>query len=111
MDEEKMDHASDAAPSPDLPEASAVQPENTKEDAAQSPTTSNPDELPATPGAGPDEGEMVTGFKLAVIMIAITMAAFLMLLDVSIVATVRASAVGHEFEVVLIAVGGSTDHE
>jgi nucleoside permease NupC len=91
-----------------IDQGSAIQPEHVKEDAAQLQTTDNPDESPATT-VDTDEGGNVTGLKLAVIIIAITMAGFLVLLDTSIVATVSTSAVVHRF--VLMTIGSSTDHE
>jgi hypothetical protein len=88
MEDEKLDHAEDRAPTPESP---SPQPEKTLDAAAPSPNPGIPEQDPVTAGTMTNEEEWVTGLKLAVIVAAITMAAFLMLLDVSIVATVSPS--------------------
>jgi hypothetical protein len=46
-----------------------------------------------TTEAGDEENKYVTGFKLVIVIIAVTMAAFLMLLDTSIISTVSQHSV------------------
>jgi hypothetical protein len=84
MEDEKLDHAELGAPTPESP---TVQPEKTL-DEAQPPSQDIATQDPTTARTETNEEEWVTGLKLAVIVAAITMAAFLMLLDVSIVAAV-----------------------
>lgn len=84
MEDEKRPRTEDGAP---LPESPAVQPEKAFEE-AHLPTSEPPEQDQAMTGQETKEEEWVTGLKLGVIVAAITMAAFLMLLDVSIVATV-----------------------
>jgi hypothetical protein len=81
MELEKSNQAFDGVFQPsDLQESDVInQPESTTED-LQSPAVNNP--------ADTEEEEWVTGLRLVVIVAALTMAAFLMLLDTSIVATV-----------------------
>lgn len=89
MDDEKLNHARDetSTPTSDVSGSPAVLPQIIdKETQPSSPDSS--DNAQAVPEPKAEEEEWVTGFKLAVIVAAVTMAAFLMLLDVSIVATV-----------------------
>jgi hypothetical protein len=60
-----------------------------------SPIIDNPDPHSAATRTDTDEGEWVSGIKLAVIIVALTTAAFLMLLDTSIVTTVSSSSCVH----------------
>ncbi|KAE9370273.1 putative MFS multidrug transporter [Stipitochalara longipes BDJ] len=83
MEDEKASHRDDAASVPESPE---VQPQKAV-DEAQSSSTEPPEQAPATTVTETQQEEWVTGLKLGVIVAAISMAAFLMLLDVSIVAT------------------------
>jgi hypothetical protein len=61
----------------------------------QSPIIDNPDQHSAATRTDTDEGEWVFGIKLDVIIVALTTAAFLMLLDTSVVITVSASSCLH----------------
>ena len=72
-------------PSPDASsEKAETEPQKQLQDAA-------PEDKPAeaSAGQGAQEEEFITGFKLAIVLVAVTLVAFLMLLDTSIVATVR----------------------
>ena len=84
MEDEKLDHAELGTP---IPESPTVQPEKTL-DEAQPPSQEIVIQDHTTARTETNEEEWVTGLKLAVIVAAITTAAFLMLLDVSIVAAV-----------------------
>ena len=86
MEDEKQNQSEDGAPIPTSKESESPAVELIDKD-TQSPPKS-PAQDPAPVAAETDKMEWVTGLKLAVIIAAITMAAFLMLLDVSIVATV-----------------------
>ena len=88
MEDEKINHLSDEGSINGNP---TIQPESTSKD-TQLPNPETAEHDPATTGIETEEPEWVTGFKLALIISAITMAAFLMLLDVSIVAAVRPSS-------------------
>jgi nucleoside permease NupC len=88
MEDEKENNGEHEAPRPESP---AVQPEKTL-DEAHSPTSQPTEQDTTTNEIETNEKEWVTGLKLAVIVAAITMASFLMLLDVSIVATVSPSS-------------------
>jgi hypothetical protein len=81
MELEKSNHAFDKIFQPsDLQESDVTnQLESTTED-LHSPAINNP--------ADTEDGEWVTGLRLVVIVAALTMTAFLMLLDTSIVSTV-----------------------
>lgn len=89
MDDEKLNHAGDetSTPTSNLSRSPAVLPQIIDKEAQPS-SSESPDDAQAVPEPKAEEEEWVTGFKLAVIVAAVTMAAFLMLLDVSIVATV-----------------------
>jgi hypothetical protein len=85
LDDEKLSDIEKApVPTGDAPEILAVQPEPSTDNSGVEPAAASTD-------AETEEQEWVTGLKLAVIVAAISMAAFLMLLDVSIVATVSPS--------------------
>jgi hypothetical protein len=95
MEEEKLNHSSGGVSQVfDVREDQVTQQEAVTED-FQMPTSNNPDQSPAATKIDTDEGEWVTGIKLGVIISAISTAAFLMLLDVSIVATVSVSTCVH----------------
>jgi hypothetical protein len=114
MEEEKLNHekTSDGTQASDDHESPIVtsQAEGSKEEQQDS-TTDDADQNPAANETNADEGQWVTGIKLAVINIALTMAAFLMLLDTSIVATVSVTSCVPSRMVVNGSVGSSTDHE
>jgi hypothetical protein len=79
--EEKSNHALDGVFQPsDLHESQVTNQLELTIEQAQSPVVDNPTDT--------EEGEWVTGLRLVVIVAVLTMAAFLMLLDTSIVATV-----------------------
>jgi hypothetical protein len=89
MDEEKLNAAGDgtSVSTSNVLGSPAVLPQPIdKEALPSSPERSNNES--AVPAPETDEEEWVTGLKLTAIVSFITMAAFLMLLDVSIVATV-----------------------
>lgn len=91
MEEEKRNHeqASDRAQVSGDHENPVVRAEaEGSKEVPQSQTSENPDQNPATAQTNVGEEEWVTGIKSAVILITLTVAAFLMLLDTSIVATV-----------------------
>jgi hypothetical protein len=92
MDDEKLNHAGDEAsiPTSNVSGSPTIPPHIIDKEARPSTPVSSasPDNDPTVPAPEAEEEEWVTGLKLAVIVAAITMAAFLMLLDVSIVATV-----------------------
>jgi hypothetical protein len=93
MEDEKRNHTEEGAPTPTSKdsESPAVETEPIDKE-TQPPSPKTYDEDPAATATGTSKDEWVTGLKLAVIIAAITMAAFLMLLDVSIVATVSSSS-------------------
>jgi hypothetical protein len=72
----------------DLFEAQINEPEQVSKENSQSPSTNITNGSPALLMADAGEEEWLTGYKLTIIMVALTLAAFLMLLDTSIVATV-----------------------
>ena len=71
-----MVHSTSALGVNDLPE---------KRDASDHLTS---DDLPATLEGGEDDYKYVTGFKLVIVMVSVTLVAFVMMLDLSIVSTV-----------------------
>ena len=83
-EDEKGSHTEDRA---SVPESPTIQPQKA-EDATHLSSTEPPEQAPATTVIETQQEEWITGLKLGVIVAAISMAAFLMLLDVSIVATV-----------------------
>ncbi len=89
MDDEKLNHAEDGTsiPTSDVSGSPKVPPQIIDKE-AQPPSPEIPDDAQAVPAPKAEEEEWVTGLKLAAIVTALTMAAFLMLLDISIVATV-----------------------
>jgi hypothetical protein len=93
MDDEKRSHAEDGAPRPTSKdsESPAIETEPIDKE-TQPPSPKTHDQGPAVTETEPSKEEWITGLKLAVIVAAITMAAFLILLDVSIVATVSPSS-------------------
>lgn len=95
MEEEKPNSAfSGYFHASDIREGQVKQPELPTED-VQSPIIDNPGQRSAAARTDTDEGEWVSGIKLVVIVVALTTAAFLMLLDTSIVTTVSASSCTH----------------
>ena len=86
-DDEKGSHTEDGA---SVPESATIQPEKAVDEPPSS-STEAPEQAPTTAVTTSEQEEWITGLKLGVIVAAISMAAFLMLLDVSIVATVSSS--------------------
>jgi len=86
-EDEKGSHTEDGA---SVPESTAIEPQKALDEAQYS-STEPPEQAPAPTVVEAKQEEWITGFKLGVIVAAISMAAFLMLLDVSIVATVSLS--------------------
>ncbi|KAN0106594.1 MFS general substrate transporter [Hyaloscypha variabilis] len=86
MDDEKASHKEDGA---SVPESPAIQPQKAVDEAGlESSSTEAPEQAPEKTATETQQQEVwITGLKLGVIVAAISMAAFLMLLDVSIVAT------------------------
>ena len=87
MDDEKASHKEDGA---SVPESPAIQPQKAVDEAGlESSSTEAPEQAPEKTATEAQQQEVwITGLKLGVIVAAISRAAFLMLLDVSIVATV-----------------------
>ena len=62
--------------------------EEEKEQESTSPVAEEPNEKPQQSSPLQDQYEYVTGFKLVIVIVAITLVAFLMMLDMSIIVTV-----------------------
>lgn len=65
--------------------------EEEKEQDPTSPVAEQSDEKPQQSSPAEDEDEYVTGFKLIIVIVAVTLVCFLMMLDMSIIVTVSMS--------------------